>query len=257
MINTYVGYKIIAQDMTRSIQRIAEQPVVERETEYYRENITKVKSIKDLVGDSRLFNYAMKAHGLEDMSYARAFMVKVLEGGIDSNESFANKLTDTRYREFAETFNFARYKETATVFTRAQQGTIDKYLRQTLESDAGATNEGVRLALYFERKAPTIKNAFQILADPALTKVVFTALAIPATFSSAAIDKQAALLESKLDFDELKTSDGAAEFLKKFTALWEIDNPSSAASSPALLIAQPAEFGISMDLMMTMQKMRL
>ncbi len=257
MINTYVGYKIIAQDMTKSIQRVAEQPVVERETEYYRENIGNVKSIKDLMADSRLFNYAMKAHGLEDMAYAKAFMVKVLEGGIDSNQSFANKLTDTRYREFAETFNFARYKDTATVFTRAQQGTIDKYLRQTLEADAGQTNEGIRLALYFERKAPTIKNAFQILADPALTKVVFTALAIPSTFSSAAIDKQAALLESKIDFKELQTKEGTADFLKKFTSLWEIDNPSNAAASPALLIAQPAEFGISTDLMMTMQKLRL
>lgn len=257
MINTYVGYKIIAQDMTKSLARVADQPVVERETEYYLENITKVKSVKDLMADSRLFNYAMKAHGLEDMSYAKAFMVKVLEGGVDNDQSFANKLTDTRYREFAETFNFARYKDTATVFTRAQQGTVDKYLRQTLEADAGSTNEGVRLALYFERKAPTIKNAFQILSDPALTKVVFTALAIPSTFSSANIDKQAALLESKIDFDELKTADGTAEFLKKFTALWEIDNPSNAASSPALLISQPAEFGISMDLMMTMQKMRL
>ena len=41
------------------------------------------------------------------MAYAKAFMVKVLEEGISDPESFANKLTDKRYAEFARTYNFA------------------------------------------------------------------------------------------------------------------------------------------------------
>lgn len=257
MINTYLGYQLISKDIGKSIERVQSEPMVKRETEYYRENITKIKNIKDFVADSRLFNYAMKAHGLEDMAYAKAFMVKALEGGIDSNDSFANKMTDKKYREFVDTFNFARYGDTATIFTKAQQGTVDKYLRQTLEQNAGSDNEGVRLALYFERKAPTIENAYQILADPALTKVVYTALGLPATISSADIDKQAKLIEERIDFADFKKTDLTNDFLKRFTSLWELDNPSSPTASLAtMLFAQPAEFGISTDVLLTIQKMR-
>ncbi|MDP3897571.1 MAG: DUF1217 domain-containing protein [Mesorhizobium sp.] len=257
MINTYVGYQLIARDMAKSIERVEAQPVVKRETEYYLKNISEVKTVKEFVADDRLFRYAMKAHGLEDMAYAKAFMVKALEGGIDDKESFANQLTDVRYKDFVETFNFARYGDTATVFTRAQQGTVDKYMRQTLEQDAGADNEGVRLALYFERKASKIEDAYDILADSALTKVVFTALGLPSSFSSANIDKQAALLTSRLDFADFKDADLTATFLKRFTSLWEIDNPTSTAStSIGLLFGQPVEFGISTDVLLTIQKMK-
>jgi hypothetical protein len=257
LINTYVGYQLIAKDIGKSLERVQSQPMVQRETEYYLDNISNVKSIKDFVADSRLFNYAMKAHGLEDMAYAKAFMVKALEGGIDDEDAFANKMTDPKYREFVDTFNFERHGETATIFTKAQQGTVDKYLRQTLEQNAGADNEGVRLALYFERKASSLDNAYEILADPALTKVVYTALGLPSTFQSADIDKQAALIEDRINFEDFKDAELTGDFLKRFTTLWEIDNPSSPTTSlVTMLFTQPAEFGISTDVLLTIQKMR-
>jgi len=257
LINTYVGYQLIARDMVKSIERVEAQPVVKRETEYYLENITKVKSIDDLMADDRLYRYAMKAHGLEDMAYAKAFMVKAMEGGIANDDSFANKLTDKRYREFVETFNFAQFGDVTTVFTRAQQGTVDKYLRQTLEQDAGSTNEGVRLALYFERNASRIDDAFDILADPALTKVVYTALGIPAAMSTANVDKQAAMINDRIDFADFKDADLTSEFLKRFTSMWEIENPTSTtATSVGLLFGQPVEFGISTNVLLTIQQMK-
>ncbi len=257
MVSTYLGYQLIARDMGKSIERVQQQPVVERETAYYLENSGKVKPIKALMADTRLYQYAMKAHGLEDMTYAKAFMVKALEGGIDAEDSFVNKLPDQRYKDFAETFNFARYGETTTVFTRAQQGTVDKYLRQTLEQDAGASNEGVRLALYFERKGGAIETAYDILADRALSKVVYTALGIPASVATADIDKQAALLESRLDLEDFADPDLRAKFLQRFTAMWEIENrTSTAASAASILFSQPTEMGISSDVMMTLQQLR-
>jgi hypothetical protein len=258
LLSTYGSYQLITRDMTRSIANVARQPMVERETAYYLENITKVKRIEDFVGNERLFRYAMKAHGLGDMAYAKAFMVKVLEGGVDNPESFANKLTDKRYRQFAETFNFARHGETATIFTKTRQGTVDLYLRQTLEEDAGRQNEGVRLALYFERKAGSIANAYEILADPALAKVVRTALNLPEAFATIDVDKQAALLEERLDFETFNDPHALSRFLERFTTLWEVNNPGlGAPQSPILaLFGQPAEFGVSTELLLTMQKLK-
>ena len=136
-----------------------------RETAYYLDNIKNVKSIDDFLADDRVFAYAMKAFGLQDMTYAKAFMRKVLTEGIADSDSFANKLADKRYREFADTFNFAEFGTTTTIFDVTRQGTVDRYVRQTLEEDAGGKDEGVRLALYFERKAADLTSPFSILAD--------------------------------------------------------------------------------------------
>ncbi|HEV7416578.1 MAG TPA: DUF1217 domain-containing protein, partial [Tianweitania sediminis] len=249
MINTYLGYQLVSRDMAKSLARVEKQPMVERDTAYYLENITKVKSIDAFMADDKLFRYAMKAHGLEDMNYAKAFMRKALEGGIDDDASFANKLTDKRYYEFVETFNFVRHGETATVFTKAQQGTVDKYVRQTLEEDQGAQNEGVRLALYFERKASEITSFYSILADGALSEVLRTTLGLPDAFATGDIDKQVAYFEQRVDIEDFQDPEKLDKFLKTFTAMWETKNPSSSAQSAmSALFAQSVEYGLSTNL---------
>ena len=104
--------------------------MVDRETKYYLENIAKVKTIDEFVKNDRLFRYAMKAHGLEDMAYAKAFMVKALKEGVADPDSFANKLTDKRYAEFVTTYNFAAHGELATVYNRAQHEVPKNYAIQ-------------------------------------------------------------------------------------------------------------------------------
>jgi hypothetical protein len=258
VVNTYTSYRLIAADITKSLERVSAQPEVQRETEYYLENIGNVKSIEDLVEDRRLFAYAMKAHGLSDMTYAKAFMVKAMEGGIDDEDSFVNKLTDQRYTDFVETFNFVRNGEATTAFAKTQQGTVDKYLRQTLEEDAGDSNEGVRLALNFERNAASIETAYDLLANSAYAKVVRTVLGLPDSFATADIDKQAAMIEERIDIEDFQDPEALDKFLTRFTAMWEIQNPTSTASSSiAALFSQPVEYGISSDVMLTLQGLKL
>ena len=248
---------MISGSLTQSLERTSQQPVVARESAYYLENIVKVKSIDDFMENDRLFSYAMKAYGLGDMTYAKAFMRKVLEGGIDDSDSFANQLTDKRYQDFAQAFNFVRYGETATVFTRAQQGTVDKYVRQTLEEDAGSSNDGVRLALYFQRKASSVTSAYGILADTALIQVVQTAFGISSLTSMSDIDRQADFITSKLDISDLQDPEKVDRLLQRFTAMWDAENGTTQSVSPAILISQPVAAGIGTDLLMSLQGLKL
>lgn len=371
VIGTLANYQHITRNLDRSLARIEAQPLVQRETEYYLANISKVTSIEEFVDDYRLFNYAMKAFGLQDMAYAKAFMVKVLEEGVEDPNSFANKLTDKRYAEFARAFDFARhgaeatsfnpaqqgaiglytlaatsegipaevqkaettyyvqtistvtsidgllandrlldyalrahglqehasdkaflrklleggvenaaalgktdeekaefeafaraynfaeYGAEATTFTKAGTGTVGAYLRQTLEEDAGSQNEGVRLALYFERKAGGITNWYEVLGDRALGQVVRGALGLPDAFAQADIDKQVKFFESRLDIEDFKDPEKLSRFLSRFAAMWEANNPSAGALSPTqVLFGQPPEFGISGDILLTIARMK-
>jgi hypothetical protein len=367
MLSAPLAYQMISRDMTTSLGRVAQQPAVSRDSEYYQENIGKVETIEEFFGNYRLYSYAMKAYGLSDMTYAKAFMRKVLESDLTDGQSFANKLVDKRYQEFARAFAFAKpqaqapsdtaatltryqavateaglsdalfkmmaltytnsigaissvdeflvsdtvydvalsaygiqeraddkafirrlltsdpsdpdsfanrqsnpaFREFANAFNFSESGnarvqtyeralsTRDSYVRQTLESDAGQQNEGVRLALYFERKAPSITSAYSILADKALLKVVQTALGLSEATGNADVDIQAKMIEARLDLRTLKTPEGLQKFLNRFTALWEVNNPSTPAASPAALFGPPSNMGINPNTLMTLQGLKL
>ena len=257
MVTTTAAYRMLASDMTRALSNTAKKPQSARETAYYLANIEKVKSIDDFMADRRLYNYAMKAFGLQDMAYAKAFIRKALAGGVDDADSFANKLADPRYKDMVATFNFARHGALTTVFERTRQGTVDRYMRQTLEEDAGSTNEGVRLALYFERKASGVTSPYGILADPALLKVVQTAFGLPATMSLQSIEKQAAIIEQRLDIKDLQDPTKVKSLLTRFTALWELQNPTSSAAAPSILIGQTTAAGVNQGLLAALQNLKL
>ena len=256
MSTALVSYQNINRDLASTLKRTQQQPLVSRESEYYLANISDIKSVDEFLADERLYRYAMKASGLEDMTFAKAFIRKVLEEGIDNTESFANSLADKRYKEFAERFNFDRYGATATTFTRAQQGTVDSYVRQVLEESAGEENEGVRLALYFQRKASGIDNTLQLLADPALLKVAETLFSL--NLSSGDVDRNAERITQQLDIEDLKDPEKLAKLLTRFTAMWEIVQPSSTPTSNiSLLFNQSNEAGISQNLLSSIQNLKL
>jgi hypothetical protein len=234
MQTTATNYRIIAQDLNRSLTATAKQPAVSRETDYYLKNIGSVKSTSEFLGNDRLYRYAMKAFGLEDMTFAKAFMRKVVEGGAEDRRSFANSLVDQRYREFARVFDFKDNGEPAARLEAASQGVADRYVRQIMETDAGKSDEGVRLALYFQRKAPDVKSAYGLLADPALLKVAQTLAALPPSVSKLDIDRQAEMLNGKLNIGDLADPEKLQKLVTRFVHLWDAKKEQTPGANPLL-----------------------
>ncbi len=230
---------------------------VKAETGYYLAHVGDVKSIDDLFADKRLYNYALSSVGLDPAKEDPKFIRSVLEGGVRDADSIANKQSNKAYKALAAAFNFEAYGEDATTYHASQQPVVDKYMRQTLEEDAGQSNEGVRLALYFQRNASKLTDWYQVLADKALAQVVRTAFGFPDSFASANIDKQVQLFESKMDIADFADPEKLEKFITRFTSLYEIQNPTStAATSVSVLFAQPTTIGVSTDLLMAMQQLK-
>ncbi len=256
MTTTYTSYRLITQDLTKSLERVAARTDVKRETEYYLSKIGGVKSVDDFMADSRLYNYALKAHGLEDMAYAKAFIRKVLTEGIDKEDAFARQLTDNRYSNLVKSLNFAAHGSAATAFDAAQKGVAAKYTRETLEQDAGADNTGVRLALYFERNAASITSPMAILADDALSQVVRTVLQIPDEALAGDIDRMADHIGKSIKVEDFKDPEKLGKFLERFTALWELSNPSE-NYNPTAVLGSASGYGISTDLLLSINNLKL
>ena len=99
--STYSSFSQITRDMAGTLSRYASQPSTKLEIAYWKANVGKVTSIDSFVGNPRLLNFAMKAYGMSDLTYAKGFVRKLLEGGVATPATLANRLSDKRCRRSA------------------------------------------------------------------------------------------------------------------------------------------------------------
>ncbi len=89
--------------------RSKKSPVIQRDTDYFLENIGKIDTAEDLVNDRRLLSVALGAFGLDEDIDSKYFIRKVLEDGTLDPEALSNKLADKRYLDFSQAFGFGDY----------------------------------------------------------------------------------------------------------------------------------------------------
>ena len=257
MLSTTASYLAVANNLTRLQTATAAQGQVKTDTAYYLANIGKVTSIADFVGNYRLFSYAMKAYGLEDMTYAKGLVTKVLEGGVTSSTALANTLSDQRYKALATAFDFVGKGSAVTQSSAATTATVSSYVEQTLEDNQGVQNKGVQLALYFTRNAPLVTNVYGLLADSSLLKVVQTAFGLPSS-ASENIDTEAATLSKYVSVSDLQNPAKVNKIAERFTAMWDLGgNNTSSDSSSVAQISSASSTGVSSSLLLSLQGLRL
>ncbi|MGX1322952.1 hypothetical protein AB7M17_006405 [Bradyrhizobium sp. USDA 377] len=174
MVSTYFSYNYISHHLKQSLTRVEQQPDVAREAAYYKANIGKVKTIDDLMKDYRLYHYALKAYGLEDMAYAKAFMRKVLESDLSDAKSFVNKLVDKRYREFAEAFSFTG----GTKPVAQSEDQIDEMIGLYTATKKSQVDALADDKTYYSAQIGSISSADQLLNNDRLRNYVYSAFGI-------------------------------------------------------------------------------
>lgn len=174
MVSTYFSYSYITRNLKQSLARVEQQTDVAREEAYYKANIGKVKTVDDFMKDYRLYHYAMKAYGLEDMAYAKAFMKKVLESDLSDPKSFVNKLVDKRYQEFAAAFSFNGGATPVAQTENQIDEMIDLYTA-TKKSQVDALADDSK---YYSAEIGNISSADQLLNNDRLRNYVYSAYGI-------------------------------------------------------------------------------
>ena len=132
--------------------------------------------------------------------------------------------------------------------------TQNNYLQQNLETQQGDANPGVRLALYFQRKAGDITSAYDILADKALAEVFRTTYGLPNSVGSMAVDQQAKVVEKYLNLKDLTDPAKLAKLLNRFSVMYDLKKGSQNVS-PALAILQGSGGGIGQDALMSIAQL--
>jgi hypothetical protein len=176
MISTYLLYNTYASNLPKTLARVGAEPDVSKAAQYYQANIGKVTSVDDFLNNSRLFSYAMNAYGLSDMTYATAFMKKVLTSDLTDSSSFVNKLTDPRFLTFAKAFQFSTDGTVAAQPVIAQNSTeeddtVEAYTQQQVNKGTAASDE----ATYYQANIGNVTSVDQLMSNSRLLKYAITA----------------------------------------------------------------------------------
>ncbi|MFV0280134.1 MAG: DUF1217 domain-containing protein [Rhodoblastus sp.] len=261
-MTTLTSYMGIARDAARWRAITSKTPEISMQTKYFQDNIAKVKNADDLIGDARLFAYAMKAFDLGDRLYAKGLMKQVLQQGTASADTLAFKLNNPNIKAFAKAFDFAGKGAQATASAAFAAKIVDQYVENAMEARQTQADAGVGLALYFQRKAPDATSVYSILADRKLLQVVQTALDISPMTGLMPIDRQAALLSKKLDIADFGNPEKLQKFITRFAAQYDYRNAGASAAGAtatnAILLGAAQDFGggFSVNLLQAMQAYR-
>lgn len=229
------------------------------EIEYFEKQMETITTVDQLLADSRTVNFLLESQGLDPKSVAKDDLKQMFASDLDDPKSYVNQLSDKTFAKIVSSFNFDIEGNLTpdTVGTVQQRSdvlqTVNSYYRQTLEEEQGSSNEGVRLALYFERKASTITSAYDLLGDTALLNFFKTAYNLSTYFSSMDLEKQAATVEKFVELDQLSDPDYVQKVIQRFTALYDSQN--GAANSPALSVLQGGSYSINPDTLLAVAQL--
>lgn len=242
-------------------ERTSAQEAATKKAENYQEKIQSIDTVSELLADREVVDVVIRAYGLDPDEVTDDFLKQAFGSDLSAPKSFVNQQPDNRWAELVASFNFDANGNLTreTIGTVQQRGeileTVNKYMRQTLEETEGASNEAVRLALYFQRAAPTITDAYGLIADDALMAVFRTTFGYSDEFSNMDVDQQARIIGENMELSDLQDPDKLERFLQRYTAMYDTEN--SVVDSSAVSILSGGSGSISADLLFSLAQLKV
>lgn len=241
-----LGWRLLQRTYDTQFQAFQKSPLQKRDTDYFRENIAKVKTAEDLVSDRRLLTVALGAFGLQDDINNRYFIRKILEEGTVREDALANRFSDKRYRDLSKAFGFGPMEFRQNRLSDFPDKIIAAFERQSFEVAVGEQSQTLRIALAAERSFGDIAKSkssergkwFEVMGQPPLRQLFETAFNLPKSFFQIDIDQQQKLLaeNSKKHFGTSNPGDFAdaklqEKLITRFAAMSQLRESSAGFSS--------------------------
>lgn len=216
----FAGWSFLSRTLDNQQDAYAKSPEVAREVNYFKENISKIKTAEDLMGDRTMLKVALEAFGLGEDINNKFFIRKVLEDGTLSEDALSNKLSDTRYSKLSQAFGFGDFPVPNTVLSDFGEKITSAFKERQFEAAVGEQSEDFRLALGISRDLTDIAEKdlqedtlwFTVMGNAPLRAVFETAFNLPDAFGTLDLDKQ---LETFKDRAQSTFGDGG---IKQFSS---------------------------------------
>lgn len=249
-LSGYAGWAMLNRTMSVQTAAFAKSSDVVRDTDYFKENIGKVKTAEDLVKDRRLLRVALGAFGLQDDIDNKAFIQKVLSDGALTSSGLANKLSDKRYLALTQAFGFDLSTPSTQVSTFGEE-IVKKFLTQQFQVAVGDQDQNLRLALNAQSELADLSSStasdttkwYRVIGNTALATVFQKALNLPSSVASLDVDQQLSIYQSKAEdvfgdkgFSQFTDTTKVDLLVKKFLTRTQAEELVSQSSSTSIAL---------------------
>ncbi len=193
------GWILLNRTLESQTQAFNASPQIQRDTDYFVENIGNISTASELVEDRRLLGVALGAYGLGDDINNRALIEKVLADGTADPSSIANRLSDERYAQLSSAFGFGNALFGANTSDPGfGERIVEQFRARSFEAAVGEQDGSLRLALNATRELAEMAEEsasndtlwFRVLGTPPLREVFERALNLPTSFGQIDIERQ-------------------------------------------------------------------
>lgn len=245
------GWAFLQRTQAAQQKAFEASPQIQRETQYFEDNIGGVKTSSDLINDPQLLRVALGAFGLDDDQFNTYFVKKVLDDGTLDVSDLANKLSDKRYFEFSKAFGFGDFETPRTQLSDFGAEITEAYRRKQFEIAVGEQDQDLRLAMTLDHSLTEIVTGsgteetkwYKIMGDPPLRSVFETAFGLPNTFAALDLDQQLETFQSKAkhlfgedSVSQFSDNDTRDELNRLFLARSQIASGTAAMSSGSIAL---------------------
>lgn len=197
------GWNFLQSSLDKQTEIFNRSPDIQRDVDYFRENIGSLTTLDEFMSDRRLLKVALGAFGLGEEINKGAFVRKILEEGTTDSSAFAVRLNNPDYLDLAETFSVSDGNLSINSTTAEQ--IIADYQKESFEVELGNVDNSMRLALNFRTEIAELANAglsenagwFRAMGSVPLRTVLEGAFNLPTSFSQLDVDRQKEILSDK------------------------------------------------------------
>jgi len=180
-LSGYAGWTFLQRTLDAQQKAFNQSATVQRDIDYFNENITKVDSAEGLVSDYRLLKVALGAFGLQDEIGSKYFIQKILSEGVENGDSLANKLSDKSFYKFAQAFSFVSENAAAPErndFADELNLTIDGDGYLQVELDSGETAYTRNATLMRDSDGRIVTSGGNAIIPEIVIRDVFTSISV-------------------------------------------------------------------------------
>ncbi|WP_439104403.1 DUF1217 domain-containing protein [Celeribacter marinus] len=243
----YSGWAFLNRTKDAQMETFRGSADIQRDVDYFKENIGKVKTAEDLVSDRTLRKVVLGAFDLDGDIDNIYFIQKVLSDGILDDGALANKLSDTRYYDMAKAFGFD-LSVPNTVMSTFPDEIAAKFEEQQFEIAVGDQDSNMRLAMSLDRELSKIADKsttdngrwYSVMGNTAVRSALETALGLPSSLGSLDLDQQLSEFREKTEryfgsteVSQFSDPDARQEMLRLFLVRADIQSSRTQYSSAA------------------------
>ncbi len=216
---------------THEVTATAQQPSVQRAIANFTKAVTSATSVKQLLANPSVMNVLLTANGMKDQIGYTALATAALTSKVNDSSSLVNKLTDTRWKTLASTYNFATQGLSAIQNPKAIAAISHAYAQTVWEQNQDNATPGLANALTFIAQASSAKTVDAILGNPTLRTVVTTALGIPLQIAFQQIGAQEKAISSRFDITKLQDPKFVESFAQRYLIAYAQNQSGSSSTS--------------------------